>query len=172
MDKMVLRKEMLEKRNKQDKNNLLLKSLNIVNQIKTDSDYINSNVIALFYPMEYEVNLLKLLDDNKIFCFPKVTKDGLIFIKYEKNQNFVQSKFKVFEPIDGIIIDDKIEYLIAPALLISKELYRIGYGKGYYDKFLSLFRPKHVVGVIYDFQEVKSFKYDDYDQKLDKYFKG
>jgi 5-formyltetrahydrofolate cyclo-ligase len=48
----------------------------------------------------------------------------------------------------------------------------VGYGKGYYDRFLSQYRPKKVMGVIYDFQEVETFHIDEYDQKLDGMIKG
>jgi 5-formyltetrahydrofolate cyclo-ligase len=172
MEKKELRKQMLKLRQNYHQDELKRKSNNILRQILNDTDYKKAKVVALFYPMKQEVNLLELINHNKIFCFPKVTKNGLVFIEYDPNVEFEQSKFGVLEPRDGNIKNKEIDYMITPALAISKDLYRIGYGKGYYDQFLANYRPKHVVGVIYDFQEINSFQIDSFDQKIDKYFKG
>lgn len=172
MIKSEIRKEMIETRNNYSQDELKRKNHMIIEQITNDIDYQKSNVVALFYPMKNEVDLLELIKDNKIFCFPKVTQDGLVFIEFNSNTKFQQSKFGVLEPVNGNIKNKEINYIITPALAISKDFYRIGYGKGYYDQFLENNKPNHVVGVIYDFQEIESFKVDSYDQKIDKYFKG
>jgi len=167
-----IRKLMFEKRNQARLEDLKNSSLEIIKKIQEDPNYQKSSLIAIFYPMEREVNLLGLLQDEKKYCFPKVTKDGLHFYLYDPNQTFIISKFGVMEPEGGEIVDDQIDYMCAPALSISSELYRVGYGKGYYDQFLEKYRPKYVVGVIFDFQELEKFTYDSHDQKLDYYIKG
>jgi 5-formyltetrahydrofolate cyclo-ligase len=172
MIKNKIRKEMIEIRNNYNQDELKRKNHIIIDQITNDIDYQKSNIVALFYPMKNEVDLLELINNHKTFCFPKVTQDGLVFIEYNSNSKFKQSKFGVLEPVNGNIKNKEIDYIITPALAISKDFYRIGYGKGYYDQFLASNRPNHVVGVIYDFQEIESFKIDSYDQKIDKYFKG
>ena len=172
MTKSEIRKLMFEKRNQMSLADLKNSSEDIIKQIQKNLYYQQSTLVAIFYPMEKEVNLLGLLKDEKKFCFPKVTKEGIHFYQYDPNQIFVKSKFGVMEPEGGLIVDDEIDFMCAPALAISKDLYRVGYGKGYYDHFLSNHRPKHVVGVIFKFQELTEVPYDSLDQKLDDYIKG
>ena len=172
MTKSEIRKLMFDKRNQASLDDLKISSAEIIRQIQENQNYQQSSLVAIFYPMEREVNLLGLLNDQKRFCFPKVTKEGLHFYLYDPDQTFVKSKFGVMEPENGLIVDDEIDFMCAPALAISKGLYRVGYGKGYYDYFLTNHRPKHVVGVIFKFQELTEIPYDSFDQKLDDYIKG
>ena len=57
-----------------------------------------------------------------------------------------------------------------PALAISKNLTRIGYGKGYYDKYLVKNKVLYKVGVIYKLQELDYLKPEPHDISLDYYF--
>jgi len=173
MIKSELRKAMINKRSSMTPDQVNEKSKHIVDQIRLDQDYINASIVALFYPMKEEVNLLTLLEDQKTFLFPRVEKDGIHFYVYHQEMTWIKSAFGVLEP-DGKTNEYKnnIDYMLAPALAISKDFYRVGYGKGYYDRFLSQYRPKKVMGVIYDFQEVETFHIDEYDQKLDGMIKG
>jgi 5-formyltetrahydrofolate cyclo-ligase len=119
-----------------------------------------------------EIDLRGLMSEDKTFVFPRVDKDVMHFYKYDDQTAFIKSKFGVMEPEGHITYDNQIDYLIAPALAISKDKYRVGYGKGYYDQFLIRSRPKRVVGVIFDFQEVEYIETNPFDQKLDDYYKG
>lgn len=173
MTKTELRQNMIQLRSSMTVDQVTKKSNHIINQIRVDQDYIQASTVALFYPMKKEVNLLGLLDDRKTFLFPRVEKDGMHFYSYHPQMNFIQSAFGVLEP-DGKTNEytKDIDYMLTPALAISNDLYRVGYGKGYYDRFLSQYRPKKVVGVIYDFQEVNMFDVNSHDQKLDDVIKG
>ena len=172
MTKKELRILMLKKRSEMNLDLLCKQSASIVEQVRQDIDYQKSQVVAIFYPMQTEVNLLPLLDDDKVFCFPKVVGSKLHFYAYDKNSSFEKSSFGVMEPQSGEICNDKIDYMLAPALAISFDAYRIGYGKGFYDGFLKAHRPKKVLGVIYDFQELNDIPHDEYDEVLDGYIKG
>lgn len=173
MTKKELRILMLKKRSEMNIDLLFKQSASIVDQIRQDEDYIKAKRVALFYPMQTEVNLLSLLEDqDKEFCFPKVCGSHLHFYPCDKDQSFIKSSFGVMEPQGGKICDDHIDYMLAPALAISIDLYRIGYGKGFYDGFLKTHRPKKVMGVIYDFQLLNEIPHDEYDEVLDGYIKG
>lgn len=166
-----VRRQMISKREQSLTKTFIQQNQEIIDQIENDLDYQNSICVGLYYPLKNEVNLLPLTKGNKKYAFPKVEKDGIHFYLLENKTSFRKSKFGVLEPHEGTIVDSMIDYLLVPALAISKKGYRIGFGKGYYDRFLSLHRPKHVKGVIYDFQEIE-FKQEQHDQKLDAYFKG
>lgn len=166
-----IRRQIIEKRNQSSSKSFTKQNDEMIQMIQNDEAYQKAQCVGIFYPLKNEVNLLPLTKDHKKFAFPKVEKDGIHFYMLEQKTSFVKSKFGVLEPIDGTIVDEVIDYLLVPALAISKEGYRIGFGKGYYDRFLSLHRPKHVKGVIFDFQEIE-FNHEEHDQKLDAYFKG
>lgn len=172
MTKKEIRSLMLLERNLRDPIELNLKNQKIIKDIKNDPLFMKASCVSIFYPMKGEINLLSLIHEKKTFCFPKIESTGMRFYKYQPLQEFAPSKFGVMEPISGDICDLEIDYMLVPALAISKDNYRIGYGKGYYDQFLSKHRPEHVFGVIYDFQEFDELPHEPYDQKLDGYFKG
>lgn len=145
----------------------------IVDQIRKDQDYIDAKIVSIFIPMNHEIDLLDLIKDDKIFLIPRVDLNDMVFVKYEKDMEFVKSSFGVKEPNQDVsIYEGQIDYMVTPALAISKDLYRIGYGKGFYDRYIQKVRPKKVMGVIYPFQEIEKIEYDQYDQKLDGYIKG
>lgn len=166
-----IRRKVIEIRNQASPKLFNNQNDEIIEMIEHDLDYQQSTCVGLYYPLRNEVNLLPLTKGQKKYAFPKVEKDGIHFYLLEQTTSFRKSQFGVLEPHDGTVVDLEIDYILVPALAISKNGYRIGFGKGYYDKFLSRHRPKHVKGVIYDFQEI-DFIQDQHDQKLDAYFKG
>lgn len=171
MIKTEIRNEMLRLRRETNVDLLNLESKKIVDLIKKSREFKEANVVAIFYPMMQEVDLLELLKTKKTFAFPKVEGSDIHFYTYDENTEFKRSTFGVLEPQNGDLIDHQIDFMLVPALAISKENYRIGYGKGFYDRFLTNNRPKYVFGVIYHFQEIDEIPYEEHDQKLDGYFK-
>lgn len=170
--KEILRKILLNKRRNLDIKDVVLVSKKITNLIKKDPNFIKSKKIGIYISINNEIDLSFLLDEDKEFYLPKTINNNLVeFIKIDANTKYRKTKLKTIEPINGTKTT-KLDYLILPSIAISKEKYRIGYGKGYYDRYLKEYRAKYVVGVIYTFQEVEKFKYTNYDQKLDYYFKG
>jgi 5-formyltetrahydrofolate cyclo-ligase len=69
------------------------------------------------------------------------------------------------EPKDGKILND-IDLIIVPLLAYNQNKHRIGYGKGYYDRFINKYNPKHKIGVSFDFQYI-DFIEDINDEPLD-----
>lgn len=93
--------------------------------------------VMLFYPTKYEVNLLDLLRLDKNFYFPKVNaQDLLVCPACEK---FEKSDMNILEPCSTPISPEILELIIVPALAVDFENYRLGYGGGYYDRFLKKF---------------------------------
>jgi 5-formyltetrahydrofolate cyclo-ligase len=163
MTKSDIRKKMLSLRSKQTSKDKNLRDLSIINQISSHQKFISAKTVAIFYPMKNEIDLLKLLSYDKIFLFPKVNHEH---IEFEK------SSFGVLEPSGNNMYKDKIDLMIVPALAISKELDRVGYGKGFYDRYILNHDIGFTLGVIYDFQELDYIDTSTFDRKLDQYIKG
>lgn len=147
MNEIIVKKQELRKEYKQIRNNIIdkaNKSKIITNKVIEDIDYKNANIIALFKSFGSEIDtteLIKLsIENGKIVLLPKVVKDKLRFYKIKSlSEILIKSKFGVEEPVgneEHHIENQKIDLVIVPGLCFDKENNRLGYGKGYYDRFL------------------------------------
>ena len=130
--------------------------------------------ISLYYPCYYEVDVLKILNlgffKKTNFLLPKIKKNNsLDFFKWKKNDTLYLSKFGIPEPINSIKITPDV--ILLPLLAFDKKKNRIGYGKGFYDKFLLKFLNKNkrimTVGVAFSFQKHHKLPNNKRDYRLD-----
>lgn len=169
-----IRKQMIELRKNLSSKDKKRYDQSIVNQIIESALFNEAKTVSIFMPMKDEIDLTPLLKiKEKTFLIPRVDQDGMVFVIYDKKLKLRKSSFGILEPdINVEIFEDKIDYMMTPALAISKDFYRIGYGKGYYDQYISKNKPKKIIGVIYPFQLIDSFENDSFDQKMDGYIVG
>ena len=168
MDKSTLRSFYKEKRAKiSDKNE---KSLEISEKILKTDIYKNSKVIMLFYPKENEVNTLHIMDkalsDGKTVVFPVTDKENKALIPTIYNGSFKKGAFGIYEPLGEEISKNEIDFAIVPALSADKEGYRLGYGGGYYDRFLKDFKGKKIVVLFFELMS-DELPRDEFDIKAD-----
>jgi 5-formyltetrahydrofolate cyclo-ligase len=116
--------------------NIQKKSEEIIEKIRDLKEYKKAQNIMLFYPTEFEINLLSLLSDKKNFYFPKVDGENMLVCPYSKDIELKKSKFNILEPCSNPISTNILDLIIVPALMIDKNNYRLGYGGGFYDRFL------------------------------------
>ena len=141
MDKTILREKYLRLRkqidNKEEKSRIIKDRL-----IKLD-EYLNSKKVGIYYSMDQEVDtkpiIEDLLDRKKEVYLPKVVGENMIFIKidsldFEKEK----SSFGVTEPIlnEKSILEDDLDLLIIPGICFDLSKNRVGYGKGFYDRYI------------------------------------
>ena len=132
--------------------------------------YNKAKNIAAYYPYNNELNIIKLFkDNNKSFYLPKMKKnDNMTFHPYKENDTLIKNSFNISEPVTDAVSPDIIDLMILPALMCDKKGFRLGYGKGCYDKFLSQqnFNGIKVV-FIPDELLVNSLPTDEYDIPVD-----
>ncbi|MBQ9900258.1 MAG: 5-formyltetrahydrofolate cyclo-ligase [Acholeplasmatales bacterium] len=130
------------------------------------------NRIGIYYPIGSEINILNIIKKypNKKFYLP-ITRDEISFIEYKLGDTLVDAKFKTKEPVGDITPRDMIECFIIPCVAISKTRQRLGYGKGYYDRYLKDYKG-FKIGVIYKELNNLDFKSDSYDVYLDLVIEG
>ena len=144
-------KNSLRKLYKQEDKSIYSKAL--CDLLKTSEFYQKAQHIMIFYPMKNEVNLLGLLQDkSKTFYLPRIKDTELECCSYCLNDELCLSSFKTKEPLTKAENKDKVDLIIVPALCCDKNNYRLGYGGGFYDKFLQDFAgmtvacvPKHLI---------------------------
>lgn len=112
----------------------------LADKLVQTEEYKNSKNIMLFYPLENEVNLLSLLGDNtKYFYLPRVKENELECCPYSLDDKLAKSDFNISEPLCKACSKQEIDLVIVPALACDKNGYRLGYGGGFYDRFLQDF---------------------------------
>lgn len=166
MTKESIRKEVIFHRKNVNADIKKEKDDTIIRAISKDPVFKKAKSVGIFYPMKDEIDVLKLIDDSKRFLFPKVKKAEIIFYEVNNQTQWQKSKFGVLEPINGVLFEGIIDYLIVPLLAYNEKNMRIGYGKGYYDRYIAVHKPKYTVGVAYDFQRYV-FDHESHDQALD-----
>ena len=130
--------------------------------------------IALYYPANFEVNIIGFLENKylskKNTLLPAIEGNSQMnFFPWKKNKVLFVNKFGLLEPIKAIAMIPDV--IIVPLLSYDKEKYRLGYGKGFYDRYLNKYLKKFgnilTVGVAFSFQKHHKLPIDKNDIKLD-----
>ena len=131
-------------------------------------------IIALYYPSNFELNILKVLDlkyfSGQTILLPVIEKNNLMkFYPWKKNDVLTVNEFGILEPIKT---KAKIpDVIMVPLLAFDKDKFRLGYGKGYYDRYLSKYIKQYkdimTVGVAFSFQKHHKIPINQNDIKLD-----
>lgn len=145
-----------------------IKSRTIVQKIERDQRFINAKVIGLYYPFSSEVDISSLTHKSGIIALPKIIEGKMEFIEINSKTKYKRSSFGVLEPVKGKIVSKEIDLLLISTLAKNRLNYRLGYGKGYYDKFIKEYKPKTTIGVLFDNYEL-DFIEDLWDIALDDY---
>ena len=130
--------------------------------------------LALYYPSSFEINVLKLLEFNYItkqnLLLPIIEENNSMnFFPWEKNNILKINKYGMLEPIRTKL--EIPDVMLVPLLVFDKNKQRLGYGKGYYDRYLTRYLKKFknilIVGVAFSFQKHHKLPKNNQDVKLD-----
>lgn len=119
----------------------------IVKKIRSLDIYRTAKNVMIFYPLQFEINLLPLLEDSKNFYLPKVDGENLLVCPFKIGERLVKSEFNVSEPLSVPVSSDIPEVVFVPALAVDKNNFRLGYGGGFYDRFLESSKAYSIVPV-------------------------
>ena len=171
MNKSQIRKRLLKIRKKNNFKNFSIKFNSILNVFKKNK--INNKIIGGYYPYNYELDIIKILEkfEKKKYSIslPKIKKNfQMDFFEWSVKNPLIINKYGIPEPISNKVIYPDI--LLVPLVAFDKQLNRIGYGGGFYDRYINKIKKSKkiiTIGLAYSFQKVKEIKIKDYDIKLD-----
>lgn len=172
MDKKLLRKEMMNKRNSILEEEKKERDICILNKLLKTSEYKNSKVIFIYIGYSSEINtsnfIKKFLKDNKVVCVPRTNYEGKYMeaVVINSLENLSKDKYGILEPDKDLnpIDIDNIDLVILPGLAFDNKGGRLGYGGGYYDKYLSNMSDDVVkIALCYDFQVVDNVPMEEHD---------
>lgn len=134
--------------------------------------YCQAKTIYGYLPYNQEVRtvpmLQRALDEGKRVAVPKCYGDEMKFIYLDDLSQVASGYCGIPEPIaDEPVADDPTALVLMPGLAFDKQGHRIGYGGGFYDKFLAA-EPNHpTLALCYDFQMLEHLETEEYDIPVD-----
>lgn len=139
MNKQILRNKYKEIR-KNIKNKEVLDN-RIFNKIIELEEYKQSDLILIYVSLNDEVDTLKLIEHSlkigKEVAVPKCEGDNIVFYNINKLSDLEEGSFRILEPKTNEVIGSFSDSIcIIPGIAFDKENNRIGYGRGFYDRFL------------------------------------
>ena len=171
MKKSVLRKKIYRIRKKKYSNKNLINPNKIFHLLAGKK--IKNKIIGGYYPFNYEISSLDILiafeKKNYLIALPKIGNDNKMnFYEWSFKDPLSINKYGIPEPISKKKIYPEI--ILVPLLAYDKDLNRLGYGGGFYDRYISnapnnkkIFK----IGLGFSFQKIHKVPINHYDKKLD-----
>ena len=171
MNKFQIRNKIIRLRKKKFDKNFKINLGKFISFLKNDK--LNFKSIGGYYPSNYEIDDLDILDllEKKNFkvSLPIIKKDNQMnFYSWSRNDPLKINKFGIPEPVSSKIFYPDI--LLVPLVAYDVSLNRLGYGGGYYDRYIEkIEKVKKVVkiGLAFSFQKISSIPINQYDKRLD-----
>jgi 5-formyltetrahydrofolate cyclo-ligase len=171
VNKSQIRNKIIKIRKKKFNKDLKINLGKFISLLKIDK--LNFKSIGGYYPSNYEIDDLDILDllEKKNFkvSLPIIKKDNQMnFYSWSRNDPLKINKFGIPEPVSSKIFYPDI--LLVPLVAYDVSLNRLGYGGGYYDRYIEkIEKVKKVVkiGLAFSFQKISSIPINQYDKRLD-----
>ena len=173
MDKKQLRSMIREKKRAMTPEQIEKASARLGQRFAQTQEYKNAKTIYGYLPYNQEVRTVPMLEqalrDGKRVAVPKVYGDDMKFIYMTDLSLVEKSDFGIPEPIaDEPVADDPTALVLMPGLAFDREGHRIGYGGGFYDRFLAA-EPNHpTVALCYEFQMLPELETEEFDIPVDR----
>ncbi len=171
MIKSKIRKKILDIRKKKNRKNIKFSFLKIFKEIKKNIS--KKKIIGGYYPVNFEIDILDFLEKLEIkglqLCLPVVKKNNEMDYYSWSTKNLLKlNKYGIPEPeqIKKVFPD----IILVPLVAFDSRLYRIGYGGGYYDRYIEkLSNKKNLlkIGIAHSCQKINRVPTNKYDKKLD-----
>ena len=170
MDKFQLRKKISKIRSKIDTKKITVKSDIIIKLIEQKSP---NKRVGLYYPFGDELSTLELMDrlakKKFIISLPVIdNKFEMSFYSWNLNEPLKINRYGILEPFNGKKMTPSI--LIIPMLAFDSNLNRLGYGGGFYDRYIQKIERQNIcikIGLALSYQKINKVPVDKYDKKMD-----
>ena len=172
MNKKELRAKIRAQKRAMTEDAIVAKSARLGELFAASEAYRNAKAIYGYLPYNQEVRTVAMLKqaiaDGKRVAVPKCYGDEMKFIWMDDLDAVAPGYANIPEPIaDGPVADDETALVLMPGMAFDPQGHRIGYGGGFYDKFLAA-EPNHpTLALCYDFQMLDYLETEEYDIPVD-----
>lgn len=172
MDKKELRRTIRERKRAMTEEEIVTRSKKLGALFAQSEAYKNAKTIYGYLPYNQEVRTVPMLEqalrDGKRVAVPKVYGDEMKFLYLDDLSKVSKGYAGIPEPIaDEPVADDETALVLMPGLAFDPAGHRIGYGGGFYDKFLAA-EPNHpTLALCYEFQMLPELHTEEHDIPVD-----
>ena len=172
MDKTELRRQIRARKRAMTEAEIEERSARLAQLFFASDAYRNARTIYGYLPYNQEVRtvpmLARALKDGKKVAVPKVYGDEMKFLYLDDLTAVAKGYAGIPEPIaDGPVAHDETALVLMPGLAFDPQGHRIGYGGGFYDKFLAA-EPNHpTLALCYEFQMLPKLEVEAHDIPVD-----
>ncbi len=173
MDKTAIRQWIRDKKRAMTIVDIETRSRTLTTLCLNTEAYHRASSIYGYLPFNQEVRTAWLLEqalvDGKRVALPKVFGDTMRFIEMSSLDAVQRGYAGISEPIfDTPIAHDDNALVLVPGLAFDRLGHRIGYGRGFYDRFFAM-EPNHpTIALCYDFQMFENLPVEDHDQTVNR----
>lgn len=172
MDKKELRRTIRERKRAMTEEEIVSRSTKLGELFAQSEAYKAAKTIYGYLPYNQEVRTVPMLEqalkDGKRVAVPKVYGDEMKFLYLDDLSQVEKGYAGIPEPIaDEPVADDNTALVLMPGLAFDPAGHRIGYGGGFYDKFLAA-EPNHpTLALCYEFQMLPRLDTEEHDIPVD-----
>ncbi len=168
-NKKVIRKSILAKRNLIPQKEWEEKSRRIFQRVVTHPFFLNADEIYCYLDYKNEVGTKEIIEKawalHKKVAAPKIIGDEMFFFYIESFQDLEDGYCHIKEPKTRYLAEGKNVLVIMPGAVFDEKRNRIGYGKGFYDRYLEKNPTFHTLALAFLLQFVENIPADIYDKK-------
>lgn len=157
---------MLSKRMAIDSDTLKIFSVKAVEALKQHPVYQQSKVIGIYHPIKNEMDITSIVREDKVCALPKVMGSDMHYYLYTPDSQLEKSSLSIMETFEGEPLDSTLDLIIVPALAVSHTFDRIGYGKGFFDRFIENNPHIYTLCIVFDFQVIDTIPHTPHDKKV------
>lgn len=168
MIKSSIRKSILQQRLALSKSIVSSLSKSIQTTLIESQYFQKAKSVAVYYPIKNEVKtdmiIETCLSSNKDIFLPRLDKKQLSFVSFMPESKLIENKFGIPEVANPkAALAKQFDLIICPGVCFDSKKNRIGYGGGYYDRFLSLASYNHLGMIAFDMQKIEIIEKEEHD---------
>ena len=142
-----------------------------VSKVLQFPELIETKTVCVYMPTGNEIDTTEIIryckENGKRLAAPRVNGDTMEFYYFTDETDMEQGAYDIWEPTGTEAVEDEESLVIMPGVAFDLSCNRIGYGKGYYDRYLSAHPRMKKVALAYDFQIVGRIKREVHDVRPD-----
>ena len=170
MDKKTLRQQIRTFKKQHSQEELMAQSEKILQWLAEHPRFLQADKVMLYASLPDEVQTLDFIENwrnRKTIILPTVVGDDIIPVELAEDVAFAEGDFHIPEPQNHPYTGE-FDLIVVPGMAFDANGHRLGRGRGYYDRFLSLHPQVYTIGLCFDFQLLPDIPSEPHDRIINE----